>query len=119
MQDAGRVIAIIGGGFCGVALTIRLLRLSAPGTARIVIIEPLAGGWIRPDAHALGIDVAPDGRVISRDGMPVDRLHYLGPWLRARDWEATAVPELREHAARLARVLLDQGRIAGRKTAMG
>jgi uncharacterized NAD(P)/FAD-binding protein YdhS len=79
----------------------------------------LAGGWIRPDAHALGIDVAPDGRVISRDGMPVDRLHYLGPWLRARDWEATAVPELREHAGRLARVLLAQGRIAGRMTASG
>ncbi len=79
----------------------------------------LAGGWIRPDPHALGVDVAPDGRVISRDGTPVDRLHYLRPWLRARDWEATAVPELREHAARLARVLLDQGRIAGLRTATG
>src|SRR5688572_468282 len=42
MQDAGRVIAIIGGGFCGVALTIRLLRQSAPGAERIVIIEPRA-----------------------------------------------------------------------------
>ncbi len=42
MQDAGRVIAIIGGGFCGVALTTRLLRLSAPGTTRIVIVEPRA-----------------------------------------------------------------------------
>ena len=39
--------------------------------------------------------------MISRDGTPVDRLYYLGPWLRARDWEATAVPELREHAATL------------------
>ncbi len=62
----------------------------------------LANGLIRPDAHALGIDVAPDGRVISRAGTPVDRLYYLGPWLRARNWEATAVPELRELAARLA-----------------
>ena len=79
----------------------------------------LAGGWIRPDAHALGIDVAPDGRVISRDGAPVDRLYYLGSWLRARDWEATAVPELREHAARLARTLLEAESATNRRRAAG
>jgi uncharacterized NAD(P)/FAD-binding protein YdhS len=67
----------------------------------------LANGLIRPDAHDLGIDVADDGRVISREGAPVDRLHYIGPWLRARDWEATAVPELREHALALARRLAE------------
>ena len=65
----------------------------------------LSSGLIRPDAQGLGIDVADDGRPLSRDGAPVDRLYYLGPWLRARDWEATAVPELREHAAALARSL--------------
>ena len=65
----------------------------------------LANGWIRGDAQGLGIDVASDGRVISRDGHPVEGLHYIGPWLRARDWEATAVPELREHAVALARRL--------------
>lgn len=65
----------------------------------------LSSGTIRPDAHSLGIDIADDGRPVSCDGTPVDRLYYLGPWLRARDWEATAVPELREHAAELARTL--------------
>ena len=65
----------------------------------------LAAGWIRADAHGLGIDVTPDDRVIARDGRPVDRLHYIGPWLRARDWESTAVPELRVHASRLAQRL--------------
>jgi uncharacterized NAD(P)/FAD-binding protein YdhS len=65
----------------------------------------LGGGWIRPDAHGLGIDVDADGRVISRTGESTRGLYYLGPWLRARDWEATAVPELRVHAARLARQL--------------
>jgi uncharacterized NAD(P)/FAD-binding protein YdhS len=68
----------------------------------------LAAGWIRPDAHGLGIDIDPDGRVIGRDGAPVDSLYYLGPWLRARDWEATAVPELRVHAARLASKLTER-----------
>lgn len=65
----------------------------------------IANGWIRPDAHGLGIDVAPDGRTLARDGTPVEGLFYIGPWLRARDWEATAVPELREHARALARRL--------------
>jgi uncharacterized NAD(P)/FAD-binding protein YdhS len=68
----------------------------------------LASGLMRPDAVGLGIDLAADGRVISRAGAPVDSLYYLGPWLRARDWEATAVPELREHATRLAQHLAAQ-----------
>ena len=65
----------------------------------------LSNGFVRRDASGLGIDVAADGRVIGASGAPVDHLHYVGPWLRARDWEATAVPELREHAATLARSL--------------
>jgi uncharacterized NAD(P)/FAD-binding protein YdhS len=69
----------------------------------------LSNGLIRCDALELGIDVAPDGRVIAASGAPVDRLYYIGPWLRARDWEATAVPELREHAAALARKLAESG----------
>jgi uncharacterized NAD(P)/FAD-binding protein YdhS len=71
----------------------------------------LSSGTIRADRLSLGIDVADDGRPLSRDGMPVDRLYYLGPWLRARDWEATAVPELREHAASLARALVQRSRV--------
>jgi len=70
----------------------------------------IAAGWIRPDALGLGIDIDVDGRVIARDGTPVDSLHYLGPWLRARDWEAAAVPELRVHAARLASKLAERAR---------
>ena len=66
----------------------------------------LANGLVRPDALGLGIDVAADARVISHCGEPVDSLYYIGPWLRARDWEATAVAELREHAARLAQLLV-------------
>lgn len=67
----------------------------------------LTNGLIRNDALSLGIEVAEDGRVISQAGQPVDRLYYIGPWLRARDWEATAVPELREYALRLARRLAE------------
>lgn len=74
----------------------------------------LSSGTIRADRLSLGIDVTDDGRPISRDGAPVDRLYYLGPWLRARDWEATAVPELREHAAALARTLAQRNLVESR-----
>jgi len=62
----------------------------------------LADGLIAPDPLDLGIRVAADGEVVGADGRIVKGLYYIGPWLRARDWEATAVPELREHAQRLA-----------------
>jgi uncharacterized NAD(P)/FAD-binding protein YdhS len=75
----------------------RAANLSDP-----LVISLLSSGLIRADVLGLGIDVSGDGRVISRDGQPVDRLYYIGPWLRARDWESTAVPELREHALSLA-----------------
>lgn len=72
----------------------------------------LASGLARRDALGLGIDVAADCRVISGAGSPNAGLYYIGPWLRARDWEATAVPELRELAAQLANTLLENARSA-------
>jgi len=88
----------------------RIINCTGPERRAGRVADPLvqsllSSGTIRADALSLGIDIADDGRPISRDGAPVDRLYYLGPWLRARDWEATAVPELREHAAGLARSL--------------
>jgi uncharacterized NAD(P)/FAD-binding protein YdhS len=51
------------------------------------------------------LQVDPDYRVLDREGQASARLYYIGPLLKARDWEATAVPELRVHAQRLAKVL--------------
>lgn len=62
----------------------------------------LSGGAITPDPLELGIRVTADSEVIAADGRIAKGLYYIGPWLRARDWEATAVPELRERARRLA-----------------
>ncbi len=61
---------------------------------------------VRSDALGLGLDVAPDGRLLRGDGSPNDRLWLASPLLKGRYWEATAVPELRLHAARTARSLL-------------
>jgi uncharacterized NAD(P)/FAD-binding protein YdhS len=89
----------------------RIVNCTGPECRATRVTDPLvqsllSSGIIRPDPLSLGIDLAHDGRPIARDGVPVDRLYYLGPWLRARDWEATAVPELREHATGLARTLV-------------
>jgi uncharacterized NAD(P)/FAD-binding protein YdhS len=62
----------------------------------------LSSGLIAPDPLEIGIHVTADNEVIAADGRVISGLYYIGPWLRARDWEATAVPELREQARRLA-----------------
>jgi uncharacterized NAD(P)/FAD-binding protein YdhS len=63
-------------------------------------------GYLQQDALKLGFEIDADYRVIGRDGVAADDLLYLGPMLKARFWEAIAVPELRGHARRLAANLL-------------
>jgi uncharacterized NAD(P)/FAD-binding protein YdhS len=82
----------------------------AGDTRRLVdpLFASLCGqGLLRPDPLGLGIDTSSTGAVLGRDGQPVPTLYYVGPFLRARDWEATAVPELRRHARQLADHLLE------------
>ncbi|MFD2405980.1 hypothetical protein ACFSVK_09740 [Azorhizophilus paspali] len=67
-----------------------------------LIAQLLAEGHVQPDAHGLGLFV--DERLAVRDarGNAASWLSYVGPMLRANFWEATAVPELRQHAKFLA-----------------
>ncbi len=53
-----------------------------------------------PDGLGLGWGTDPDGRLFDANGNASEVLFYAGPLLRARHWEATAVPELRVHVAR-------------------
>lgn len=50
----------------------------------------------------LGIKVGKNYAVITPSGNSQDWLSYVGPMLKANLWEATAVPELRQHARALA-----------------
>lgn len=73
-----------------------------------LVRQLLSDGMMRADSLGLGIDVAPDCAVVASDGSVSSSLFYIGPWLKAKYWEATAVPDLRILARRLAdRIMLD------------
>jgi uncharacterized NAD(P)/FAD-binding protein YdhS len=71
-------------------------------TASPLVHDLFASGLARPDPMGLGIDAEPDGRVLSRAGIPSDVLLTLGPPLRGVWYETTAIPEIRAQAAGLA-----------------
>jgi uncharacterized NAD(P)/FAD-binding protein YdhS len=63
-------------------------------------------GMIRQDALRLGLEIDESYRIVGSDGRPSNGLYYVGPMLKARYWEAIAIPELRVHALKLASLLL-------------
>lgn len=85
---------------------------SDPSQLRDPLLRRLqAEGQLRWDCHRLGLELADDYALLDAHGKRAERIRYIGPMLRARFWEATAVPELRQHAAALAQVL--EARITG------
>lgn len=64
-----------------------------------------AEGLLVPDALGTGMAIAPSGALLDCNAVPSDWLYYVGPFLQARDWEATAVPELREYVKAMAQTL--------------
>lgn len=79
----------------------RLNRLSDP-----LIRNLLNQGLISPDGLELGVATDARGALLNRNGQPSELVYYTGPLLRARDWECTAVPELRVAAMNLADYLV-------------
>lgn len=61
---------------------------------------------LRTDPLGLGLETEQDRRLLNADGAAHDHLWLVGPLLKGMYWEATAVPELRVHAARAARSVL-------------
>jgi uncharacterized NAD(P)/FAD-binding protein YdhS len=77
---------------------------ASPRRAAVPLVQQLlADGLMRGDALGLGVDTGPDCAVLGANGEPTPGLYYIGPWLKAGFWEATAVPELRQFAATIAR----------------
>ena len=89
----------------------RVLNCTGPDADVRRLSEPLIAslrdrGLLMPDALGLGVETADDGALLDRHGLPSRVLHHVGPLLKARYWEATAVPELRVHAERAASSIL-------------
>ena len=78
----------------------------------------LAQGLACPDALGVGLVTDEFGALTDAGGRGAANLYYVGPLLRATHWETTAVPELRQHAARLAQHLL-MGRCERSRAAPG
>jgi uncharacterized NAD(P)/FAD-binding protein YdhS len=68
----------------------------------------LARGVMRPDPLALGVDVTGDYRVLDGSGEAQPQLFAIGPLLRGRWYETTAVNEIRKHATDIVREILQQ-----------
>ena len=90
-----------------------VINCSGPDTdlgraANPLIRQLLERGLMDADELRIGVKVDADGALIARDGAASPVLRYVGPLLRARDWEATAVPELRLHARAMAERLLEE-----------
>jgi len=74
-------------------------------TSDPLLRDLLDRGMIRPGPHRLGIDATPGGALVDASGAPSDILFTLGPPLRGLLYETTAIPEIRDQAAALARRL--------------
>ncbi|MBD9478630.1 FAD/NAD(P)-binding protein [Pseudoxanthomonas sp. PXM02] len=74
-------------------------------TTHPLVSHLVDAGLLTPDPHGLGVEVGDDLQVRDRHGTTVRGLYCLGPLLRGRLWEITAVPELRSAAAALASTL--------------
>jgi uncharacterized NAD(P)/FAD-binding protein YdhS len=122
---AGRIVDVVPRADAGVDVIVRprghdtpralgvdqVINCTAPSGRLAASPSPLvaamcADGLVVPDALGLGLQVDGALRVIDHHGRPSPWLSYVGPLLKARDWEATAVPELRRHAAALAQRLV-------------
>ncbi len=95
----------------------RVINCTGPSTNLKQAREPLmqsllARGLATPDPLGLGLATGDDYTLLNAQGQASPVLRYIGPFLRARYWECTAVPELRVHAKTLADALCAEHVIA-------
>lgn len=88
-----------------------VVNCTGPNYDLSVLSQPLVSqlrnaGLIQQDPLKLGLLVDDDCRVIDAHNRPTPGLFYVGPMLKAKYWEAIAVPELRNLTHQLARQLM-------------
>lgn len=86
----------------GRVIDCRGIRRDAGKNASALVQHLLSSGQARLDPLRIGLDVDAQTQVIGADGQPSPRLMAIGPASRATFWEITAIPDIRQQAARLA-----------------
>jgi len=89
----------------------RIINCTGPQTDYRRLRDPLVSslqgaGLARPDPLFLGLDVSPDGALVSREGAISESIYSVGPARKGSLWESTAVPELRVQIHKLVEHLL-------------
>jgi uncharacterized NAD(P)/FAD-binding protein YdhS len=87
-----------------------LINATGPAADVTATTDPLLRGLLdrgqaRPDPLRLGVDADSSGALLDTVGRPNTRLFTLGPPLRGCRYETTAIPEIRDQAAALARLI--------------
>jgi uncharacterized NAD(P)/FAD-binding protein YdhS len=70
-----------------------------------LIVQMRLAGWLQPDTLHLGIETDTDGRLLGANGQIVPDLFAIGPLRRPSWWESIAIPEIREQAETLAKLI--------------
>lgn len=86
----------------------RGIRRDPVENASPLMADLLARGAARIDPMRIGLDVADDCRILDASGAPSARVLAIGPVSRAAFWEITAIPDIREQVAEVARALARQ-----------
>lgn len=95
---------------CDHIIDCRGIRRDPEACASALMADLLLQGLARIDRLRIGPEVDGDCRLVGREGPVHPRISGLGPVTRARFWEITAIPDIREQAARLAARLCDDPR---------
>lgn len=94
-----------------------LIVTTGPGHEALTASQPLLQslsqqGLIRADQLGFGIDVDSQSRTLNVTGQPNARLFVVGPAARARFGELMGLPQVADHAAAVARHILQELQIA-------
>lgn len=84
------------------------LNTDVARTTHPLLAQMRESGMLSADRLDLGLDTSDALEVLDARGLPVPGLYCLGPLLRGRYWEITAVPELRVAARWLAEALVQR-----------
>jgi len=117
-EGGGVRVRIEGGGSSAEFVAGCLVNCTGAGTDVTATADPLLrqlldSGLARPDPLRLGLDADARGALRDAGGMAASDIVTLGPPLRGLRYETTAIPEIRDQAAAIARHLLSTQAQAG------